>query len=78
MNPAVGTTTIPYDLKKGAKVTLEVQDLSGKVVRTVNLGDRAPGSYRFELDTQALTEGVYFYTLNAGDVRLTKRMTVLQ
>lgn len=76
-NPAVGTTTIPYDLKKGAKVTLEVQDLSGKVVRTVNLGDRAPGSYRFELDTQALTEGVYFYTLNAGDVRLTKRMTVL-
>jgi hypothetical protein len=76
-NPAVGTTTIPYDLVKGAKVTLEVQDVSGKVVRTVNLGDRAAGSHRFELNTNAMPEGVYFYTLAAGDVRLTKRMTVL-
>jgi hypothetical protein len=30
------------------------------------------------VNVRALNEGVYFYTLTSGDVRLTKRMTVVR
>jgi Secretion system C-terminal sorting domain len=77
-NPADMTTLIPYDLKEGAKLTFEVHDMSGKLVATQFLGDRAPGAHRLKFDTSALNEGVYFYSLTSEGTRLTKRMTVIR
>lgn len=75
-NPSNGTTTIPYDLARTAQVTMELFDLSGKLVQRMPQGTRAPGSYRIQLNTEALQAGVYFYTLTAGDTRITKRMVI--
>lgn len=78
-NPSVnGTTVIPYELTNAANVTFTVRDLSGKVVMAQSEGRRAAGVYRAELNTTALAEGAYTYTLTAGDVSLTKRMTVIR
>ena len=77
-NPANGTTTIPYTLENTARVTFEVRDMSGKLVLTSNEGIRAAGTYRLNLDTNVLSEGVYTYTMRAGDVKQTKRMTVIK
>lgn len=76
-NPARVSTTVPYDLATAATVSFEVRDMSGKLVFARNEGTKAPGIYRAEFNASALTEGVYFYTLTAGDTRLTKRMTVI-
>lgn len=76
-NPSRGYTQIPYDLSANAEVTLEVRDLSGKLVASLSEGRKAPGVYRIELNTNELNEGVYFYTLTANGTRITKRMTVL-
>jgi hypothetical protein len=77
-NPSInGTTTIPYELANAAPVTLTVRDLSGKVVMEQYEGKRGAGVYRLELNTGGLSEGAYTYTLSAGDVRMTKRMTVI-
>lgn len=72
-----GTTTVPYSLVDAANVSIEVRDVSGKLVDVQNLGKRSPGTHRAQLNTANLNEGVYFYSLVADDVRLTKRMTVL-
>ena len=77
-NPANNITYIPYDLAAAASVTIEVFDMSGKLITSQVEGKRAPGSYRAALNTNALNEGVYFYTLTAGGVRMSKRMTVLR
>lgn len=77
-NPANATTTIPYELQEAANVTFRVHDMNGKVVMERNEGKRAAGSYRLELGTEALSEGMYSYTITAGDVQLTKRMTVIR
>lgn len=76
-NPSRGTTVIPYSLTSGSNVSLELHDLSGKLVRTLQVGQRAAGSHRLEVSTFDMNEGVYFYSLIADGVRLTKRMTVL-
>ena len=75
-NPTEGLVTIPYDLENSANVNLVVTDISGKVVMTVSEGKRSAGAYRMELNLEGLSEGTYFYTLQADDVQLTKRLTL--
>ncbi len=77
-NPASNMTYIPYDLAASANVTIEVFDMSGKLVTSHVEGKRAAGSYRAAISTNTLNEGVYFYSLTAGGVRMSKRMTVLR
>ena len=75
-NPSRNTTVIPYTLDKGASVVIELHDVSGKLVKRIAEGYRPAGSYRSQLNVQDLTEGLYLYTLRAGDVTVTKRMSV--
>ncbi|MCB0792286.1 MAG: T9SS type A sorting domain-containing protein [Flavobacteriales bacterium] len=77
-NPARGTTMIPYDLDLAASVTFAVHDLSGKVVMTLDEGRQSAGSHSIQVNTDQLTEGVYFYTLSANGAQLTKRMSVVR
>jgi len=77
-NPVNETTTIPYVLEVPAAVTFEVRDLSGKLVQSINQGKRGAGSYRMTMDTGSLSEGAYTYTIIAGAVKQTKRMTVVR
>ncbi len=76
-NPAHASTTIPYDLAQAANITIEVTDLSGKVIQKLQLGRKGAGVYRQELNTANLSEGVYLFSLTANDTRITKRMTVI-
>lgn len=75
-NPSRGTTTIPYSLNKAANVAIELHDVSGKLVKRINEGFRPAGSYRVNMSTFDLTEGLYLYTLRAGDATVTRRMSV--
>ncbi|MBV6405857.1 MAG: T9SS type A sorting domain-containing protein [Flavobacteriales bacterium] len=76
-NPADASTTVTFDLQEAAATSLELRDLSGKLVRTEDLGKRGAGAHRVTINTSDLTEGVYFYTLTAAGQRLSKRMTVV-
>lgn len=75
-NPSRNNTVIPYSLEKPASVVIELHDVSGKLVKRIAEGYRPAGSYRAQVNTQDLTEGLYLYTLRAGDVTVTKRMSV--
>jgi hypothetical protein len=77
-NPANGSTFIPFELKEAGAVSFLLRDVTGKLVMEQFLGNRAPGVYRHEVSTEVLPEGVYFYTMNAGTARATKRMTVVR
>lgn len=76
-NPAKGSAFIDFSLVNSSMVTMQLHDLSGKLVRTLVNGNMAQGAHRVEVNTADLQEGVYFYTLTAGDTRATKRMTVV-
>ncbi len=75
-NPSRLNTTIPYTLETAANVVIELHDVSGKLVQRIAEGFRPAGTYRTQLNVQDLTEGLYFYTLRAGDASVTKRMAV--
>lgn len=75
-NPFQGVTTVPYSLNEAARVTVDVYDITGKQVLSFDEGMRSAGEHRLEINASSLAKGVYTYTLRAGDVVKTRKMTV--
>ena len=87
-NPFNPETWIPYRLAEDAFVTLTIYDLSGQVVRTLDVGHQVAAVYeswskavywdgRNGLGEQ-VASGVYFYHLSAGDYSATRKMVILK
>ena len=87
-NPFNPETWIPYRLAEDAFVTLTIYDLSGQIIRTLEVGHRIASAYesrskavhwdgRNNLGEQ-VASGVYFYTLMAGDFSATRKMLILK
>ncbi|MDP4266347.1 MAG: T9SS type A sorting domain-containing protein [Bacteroidota bacterium] len=77
-NPAKGSTTINYELAKSANVSVEIFDITGKNVMTINSGKTASGKHSMNIDLSKLSGGVYYYTFNADDTRVSKKMIVME
>lgn len=75
-NPAAETSTISYSLTESANVTFEVVDVTGKVIYTENMGNKGAGVYSLTLNTAEYANGIYYYTMNAGAEKITKKMIV--
>ncbi len=75
-NPAKDVFQIKYDLQVGGNVKLTVTDISGKVQLTRNLGTHTIGSYNTQIDVTGFTSGVYFYSLEVDQVKITRRFVV--
>ncbi len=77
-NPFSDATTISYELTESANVSLNVFDITGKKVQSIEEGKKQAGSHAMIFSAGNLQAGVYFYTLTAGETRLTKRMTIVK
>lgn len=75
-NPFTNTSVINYSLETASNVTVEIVDITGKVVKVINQGEQAAGSYQITLDANEFAEGTYFYTFTIGAEKVTKRMVI--
>lgn len=75
-NPFNGNTVISYNLNESTNVSVEVLDITGKVVKTITPGTQGAGEHTLTIDGSNLAEGTYFYTFTAGTYKVTKRMVV--
>lgn len=75
-NPSSGVTTFEYQVNQPGKVTIELIDLTGKVVNVWMAADRAPGQYRDQYDVGALAPGVYFVRMQSSDGAGVKKLIV--
>ncbi|MGD9548531.1 MAG: FlgD immunoglobulin-like domain containing protein [Candidatus Krumholzibacteriia bacterium] len=83
-NPFNPTTTIAFELPVQERVRLQVLDLRGRLVRTLVNGESQPaGSNRTvwngcDDSGRQVASGTYFYRLEAGSYRETKRMVLIK
>jgi hypothetical protein len=81
-NPFNPTTNIKFQIAEEGFVTLKVYDVLGNEIATLLNEKKAAGEYEVEfsgnLINQALTSGIYFYQLRAGNFVETKKMILLK
>jgi hypothetical protein len=77
-NPFNPTTYINFSLKDAGFVTLNVFNSVGQVVETLVSQNMSAGKHQVDFDASKLTSGVYYYTLKANTISLTKKMVVLK
>ena len=75
-NPANASTRLQYRLDQNADVSLEVRDITGKLVTQINRGTQASGYHSITLDVQDYNAGVYMTTLVVNGARATERLLV--
>ncbi len=85
-NPFNPSTTISYNIPESSPpvmVELSVYNLRGQVVRTLVRETKVPGQYSVNWDGtdeggRRVSSGVYFYRIQAGEYRATRKMVVLK
>jgi hypothetical protein len=82
-NPFNPTTRIRYEVGERGRVSLDVFDLRGGLVRRLVDEDKGPGAYVAEWDGrntegERVSTGVYFYRLAAGTFSETRKMVLLK
>lgn len=76
-NPAQSNTTIDFTLVDKQDVKLELIDLLGRTVSTLNNGELNSGEHRFDISTEGtLTRGIYFVRLSLGNRTMTRKLVV--
>jgi PKD repeat protein len=82
-NPFNPVTRIPYEINNAGHVSLNVYDLSGRLVRNLVNGDQGVGSYTAQWDGndnsgQGVGSGLYIYQLTTQGETVNKTMTLLK
>ena len=65
-NPVCGQATVRFDAKENSDVSLQVFDLTGRLVMSQNVGRFAKGMHEVRISTENLSSGSYILRLNQG------------
>jgi len=74
-NPASDFTNIQYGIKEQANVSIEVFDLTGRVI--LNSSEQLnAGTHNVKVSLKDIPAGNYYYTIKTGDAQLTSKFVV--
>ncbi|HAD81818.1 TPA: hypothetical protein DCG35_04980 [Candidatus Edwardsbacteria bacterium] len=77
-NPAGKQVNLSYQLPAPANVRLNIYNIAGQMVKCFDQGRQSAGAYSIRYNTAALPNGIYFYQIDAGAFKATKRMMVIR
>jgi hypothetical protein len=87
-NPFNPETWIPFELANEAEVVLEIYNIKGELVRVLSIGHKSAGCYLSKekavfwngknQNGEAVANGLYFYTLKAGEFQATRKMILVK
>ncbi|PZF72422.1 T9SS type A sorting domain-containing protein [Taibaiella soli] len=78
-NPAVNNTNIKFSLKNTTDITIQILDMNGRVLNTINQSKLGAGDHVINVETSSLAAGNYIYTMTTGGGdRLASQMSVVK
>lgn len=77
-NPFNPSTKISFNLPKAGFVNLSVYNVLGHLVEVLINKEMEAGAYEFNFNASKLKSGVYFYTINSGNFKRTKKMVLIR
>lgn len=77
-NPFNPSTSISFTLSRSDLTSLNVFDVLGRTVASMNFGRMDAGRHTVSFDGSNLSSGVYFYQLESGAINATRKMLLLK
>ncbi|MEB2329837.1 MAG: T9SS type A sorting domain-containing protein [Ignavibacteriaceae bacterium] len=77
-NPFNPATTINFSIPENSFVKLRVFDMLGREVDVLVNEELNAGTYAFDFNATALNSGIYFYSLEAGSFKDTRKMILVK
>jgi hypothetical protein len=77
-NPFNAETNISFSLAEAGNVSLNIYDITGRLVATLVNGYQEAGEHVVSWDASSVSSGVYFYKLATADYTATKSMNLLK
>ena len=75
-NPAAENIAIDFSLRAESAVNVSITDLSGKVVYTSNLGNKAAGASSLNVNTAAFANGIYVVNVLTNNGIATEKLVI--
>jgi len=74
-NPFTSTTTVSYRVETSGRVTLQLYNTSGNLIRVLVDQEQQAGTYNFMLNSNEISRGVYFIkAISNGEVKQSLRI----
>lgn len=77
-NPVQTTTSIAFSVPEPTPVRVELYNVLGQRVATLVDDDYTRGTHSVDVNASGYASGVYFYRIEAGDFRKTRKMTIIR
>ncbi len=75
-NPFTTATTITYSLKQNSSIELNIVDLLGNKVATVESGSKSSGNHTVSFDAAGISAGIYMLQLKTDNKFTTKKLVI--
>ena len=78
-NPFNATTTVSFRLPKPTNTIIKIYDLRGRLIDKITMNMLSAGSHKLNYNANALSSGIYFYEIQAGNNFVqTKKMILIK
>jgi PKD repeat protein len=75
-NPANGLVNVNFTLSQNEKVTVDITDISGRVVKTIDAAMYNSGVNNVIIDTESFNQGMYFVSVRSNNFNKTTRLMI--
>lgn len=75
---SVNPPVITYSLPARARISLNIYDISGRVVSSLINREQGAGTYNMGVDTKDLSSGIYFVELLSGSYRKAEKFVLMK
>jgi hypothetical protein len=73
-NPAKDNINIYFELKSKERVSIEMMDISGRMVKSADLGKKDAGNYQERINVEELTSGMYLLNIRTENGSVSKKI----
>ena len=75
-NPFAVSTVFPYSIRESGDVVFKVLDLTGKQLKVISEGNKTPGDYKLDLNSENLVNGIYYLQMISNNQSSVRKMVV--
>ena len=75
-NPFSNYVTVQLSLTETKKVSINLYDIKGSLVKRVYEGERNPGTHRISIDGSSMADGIYFCEIIINEHRFSRKLVL--